>query len=248
MWRNGRDKMRKVSGNLLFFSIFLLCAGSAIGWAIVSRVSGDQAGTEFLYLSFTLTLLVYTVQVALFFISRDRLFLQIAFISVFGVSLVWFLLSLALPILWFREVSQSVKVSVVMLSVILFCIKGYEGGYCFQRKWIERKSCALEHFNLERQTLDWDEFLKSFRLSYSFLPSRFPAWIERFLTIALFVSMIIGLNLRKAFPVFSVFLWGVPCIIASATLIQIIVISFMQSLKVVELEKTIGMKINAAPG
>lgn len=240
--------MRKVSGNLLVISFFLLCAGSAIGWAITSRVSGDQAGTEFLYLSFTLTPLIYIVQAALFLIARDRLFLQIAFISVFGVSLVWFMLSLALPILWFREVSQSVKVTVVMSSLMLFFIKGREGWRCFERKWIERKPFVLEHFNLQHQTLDWDKFLETFRLSYSFLPSAFPVWIERFLTIALVVSMIIGLSLRKMFPVFSVFLWGIPCIIASATLVQIIIINFVQSLKVVGLEKTIGMKINALSG
>ena len=240
--------MKKVSGNLLFISLFLLCAGCAIGWAITSRVSGNQAGIEFLYLSFTLAPVIYIVQVALFIIARDRLFLQIAFISVFGVSLIWFMLSLALPILWLREVSQPVKVSVVMSSLMLFFIKGCEGWRCFERKWIERKPFLLENFNLQNQTLDWDKFLGSFRLSYSFLPSAFPVWIERSLTVALVVSMIIGLSLRKMYPVVCVFLWGVPCIIASATLVQIIIINFVQSLKVVGLEKTIGMKINALSG
>lgn len=239
--------MRKISGNLLFISLFLLCAGNAIGWAIASRVSGNQAGREFLHLSFIFTSLIYLVQAVLFLVARDRLFLQIAFISLFGVSLVWFMLSLALPILWLKEISLPVKVSVVMSSIVLFFFKGREGWLCFERKWIERKPFVMEYFNLEHRTLDWDKFSDSFRLSYSFLPSVFPLWIERFVTIALVISMIIGLSLRKTFPVFSVFLWGIPCIIASATLVQIIIINFMQSLKVVGLEKSIGMKINALP-
>jgi hypothetical protein len=144
------------------------------------------------------------------------------------------------------EVSRSSKALILSLSIILFVSKAYEGVCYFGAKWHEGKLSILERYNSKNRTLDWDKFVQSLRMSYSLVPLGTPVWIERVLTIILVVSMIVGLNLRKMFPVFSVFAWGVPCIVASSTLVQILAVNFMQALKVVELERKMGVKICVA--
>jgi hypothetical protein len=238
--------MKKISGNLLFISLFFLCAGSAIGWAIVKKLSGEQAGSEFLRLSFIFAVIVYFVQVTLFFMSRQRLFLQISFTAAFGISLFWFMLSFSLPIFWMEELGQISRISIFSLSIILFAVRAHEGASYFEAKWRQNKTFVSKYYNSNTQVLDWEKFVSSFGLAFSLFPRGVPVWTDRVLTVLLVISMIVGLNLRKVYPVFSVFAWGIPCIIASAALIQITTVNVMQALKVIALEKTMGVKIGVA--
>jgi hypothetical protein len=237
--------MKKITYGLLFVSLFLLCGGSAVGWAIANKLAGDEAGRNFLILSIALTSPIYLAQVVLFFMSRTRLLLQIIFISVFGTSLLWFMLSLTLPILWIVEVGHASKMLIASFSVLLFAIKGYEGVREFEEKWEKRRAAIRQHYNADCRTLNWEKFVASFQLSFSLFPPGVPVWMERMLTVLLVLSMIVGLNLRKVYPIFSIFAWGIPCIIASSTLVQIMAVNIMQAVKVMQLEKAMGVKIDA---
>jgi hypothetical protein len=237
--------MKKITFGLLFVSLVLLCSGSAVGWAIADKLAGDEASRDFLILSIALASPLYLAQVILFFLSRARLFLQIAFISVFVTSLLLFMLSLASPILWIAEVGKTLKMFIVSFSAVLFAIKAYEGIRGFEEKWVERKGAITKLYNADRRTLDWERFVVSLKLSFSLFPPRVPVWIERGLTVVLVFSMVVGLSLRKVYPIFSVFAWGVPCIIASSTLVQIMAVNIMQAVKVMQLEKAMGVKIEA---
>lgn len=235
--------MKKISGNLLFISLFFLCAGSAIGWGVVRKLSGQQAGGEFLRLSLVFAVTVYCIQVALFFMSRQRLFVQIYFTAAFGLSLFWFMVSFSLPIFWMEEIGQISKISIFLLSVILFAVRALEGASYFELKWHQNKASIGSYYNSKTQILDWEKFVGSFGLSFSLFPRGVPMWIGRVLTVLLVVSMFAALNFRKVYPIFSVFAWGLPCIVVSATLIQITVVNIMQALKVIALEKAMGVKI-----
>ena len=237
--------MKKVTFSSLFFSLALLCGGSAVGWAIAGKLAGNEAGSDFLWLSIVLMSPIYLAQVVLFFISRTRLFLQLAFISVFGFSLLWFMLSLSLPILWIVEVGQPLKMITVFFTVLLFAIKGYEGIRVFEETWARKRGSITMHYNSDRHILDWEKFLKSFQLSFSLFPSGVPVWMGRILTVVLVLSMIVGLNLRKVYPIPSIFAWGIPCLVASSVLIQIMAVNILQAVKVMQLEKAMGVKIEA---
>lgn len=238
--------MKKISANLLLISLFFLCAGSAIGWAIVRKLSGEQASSQFLRLSFTVAAIIYFAQVILFFMSRQRLFLQITFTAAFGISLFWFMLSFSLPIFWIEEVGRISRISIFSLSVILFAVRAHEGLSYFESKWRQNKTFVGKYYNSNTQILDWEKFVSSFGLSFSLFPRGVPVWVDRVLTVLLVISMLVGLNLRKVYPILSIFAWGIPCIVASAALIQITAVNVMQALKVMELEKTMGVKIGVA--
>lgn len=66
------------------------------------------------------------------------------------------------------------------------------------------------------------------------------------LAVLMLVSMLLGLNLRKAFPIFSVFAWGIPSAIVVSVIVQLIVFRLAQAKKVTEIEKANGRTLHVA--
>jgi hypothetical protein len=60
------------------------------------------------------------------------------------------------------------------------------------------------------------------------------------------LSMLLGLNLRNAFPIFSVLAWGIPASIIISTLVQMMGLGVAQVVRLAELEKKIGKHIRPA--
>jgi hypothetical protein len=75
-----------------------------------------------------------------------------------------------------------------------------------------------------------------------FLPLRLE-FLSGMVSLGLILSMVIGLNLRNVYPVFSAFSWGIPALTLSTVLLQMAFIRILLAMKLRDLEKCSGTKI-----
>lgn len=237
-------KIRKQEGEvMLYFSPILLCAGDLVGWFLTQKLAGSQAAMEFFWVSVFSTTSVLVLQFWLYAQSRNRLLYQILFLGAGGLALVWYMLCLILPIFWISEIGADVKISLVSGACFLFLCNGIKGFLCFRKKLGETDVMIMGNYDQRGKSLEWDKVLWSLKLSLSLYVPGIPNSVIPFITALMVVSMLVGLSLRKLFPVFSVFAWGIPCIFLSSYLVQIMAGRVAQALKVVELEIEIGANI-----
>lgn len=64
-----------------------------------------------------------------------------------------------------------------------------------------------------------------------------PEKLNSIISVAVVLSMIVGLSLRNAFPLFSLFAWGIPIVIVASLIMQLIGFGIGQLLVLTALEK-----------
>jgi hypothetical protein len=231
--------------SLLFMSLFLMCAGTLSGWAVVDTLAGHPAGVSFLRFGLIIFFIVCAMQVFLFVMAPTRLFYQLIFSSSLLVSLTWMMMCLIMPIYWMPAISQSVRAGIFLLAFWLFACNGFKGSGQFKKRWGEKNPAAKEYYDSKQSTLDWDEITKSLSVSITVHIPGVSQRIMPFLFIPIILSMILGLNFRKVYPTASVFAWGIPCIIFSSSLIQMISFGIAQAFKILEIEDQVGARIRS---
>lgn len=224
-------------------SVFLLCAGSAFGWAVVFKLVGQHESIGFLKFAGIACASVFASQLLVFSASSERLACRLLFLAMFGLSLIWPVLCLFLPIFWIGQISLSAKIAMAIFVILLFFANAVKGFRSFGKSWSEKPPSLSKYYHSSERVLDWEKLMVSMHLSMSIFIPGTPKWLESALCVFLILSMIIGLNLRHLFPFFSVFAWGIPCVIGASTLVQIVAMRIAQAVKVVELEKKLGTHI-----
>ena len=101
------------------------------------------------------------------------------------------------------SLSETEKVGIARVCCGLFLSNYWVGATKFKKGWSENRPDIEKYFDARNGTLDWDGIVKSLRLSVSIFLPGVPFWLASILSILLF--MLLGLSLRKAYPVFSVF-------------------------------------------
>jgi hypothetical protein len=243
MGHKTKRKVRKAGDELLYVSPIMLCVAALVGWCLTDKLAGSQAGFEFFRLSILITIPIIAFQWWFYARSRDRLVYRILFLSMLAPTLVWYLMSLLWPVLWIPTMGINVKILLISLAALLFCCNGVK-GFCYLRSRSKQINSFVEE-NYDRHTgaLDWDKVLRSLRMSINIYVPGVPERVVQLGSLVMVISMMAGLNLRKIFPVFSAFAWGIPCIFVSSFFVQLMSGSLAQVLKVVELEKEMGLKI-----
>lgn len=231
--------------NLLFMSLFLTCGGTLSGWAVADTLAGRSAGVSFLRFGLTIFFIVFAVQVFLFFRARTRLFYQIIFSSSLVASVAWLMMCLVIPIYWMSAISLSIRVGIFLFTIWLFICNSFEGARQFRRRWAERNPVAKKYYDSKKSTLDWDKIAESLNFSIAIHIPGVSQKIAPYLSVLVIISMILGLNFRKVYPTASVLAWGIPCIILSSALIQMISFGLAQAFKILEIEEQVGARIRS---
>jgi len=236
--------------NLHFTSVlvcfFLLCAGNAIGWAITQQVAGSTAGINFLFFGGMLTTLIFFFQILAFCTSRNRLSKQLMFRAVGGFSIAWFMLSLALPIFWIQDIELISKISLAAVSISLVGANIKFGIRQFEENWSRKTTAIEEYINRNSASSKWCKVEKILGTAVDVYIPGVPNWMNPIISISILAAMILGLNLRKSFPTFSVFAWGIPCIIVVGIIMQMIAVLFLQAVKVNNLEQKFGFRFRSS--
>lgn len=217
--------------------LLLFVGGSASGWAIAYKMAGPNASTSFLHAAAIIVAISFMLQLALFYVYKRTLIGQILFRVIAGLAVTWFMLCLVLPIFWMPSIGLVGKSALATLSALLFVSNGMVGLRHFEQRWVE-KALPIEKFcNLATAAIDWQKITKSLHITVSIYLPGMPRWLDPIFSVLAVLSMILGLNLRNPYPVFSIFAWGIPCIYAAAGIVQMTAINIAQLIKVYELEK-----------
>lgn len=243
MGRKSKRKIQKPGNELLYISPVMLCVADLGGWILTGKLAGPRAAAEFFWFSILATASITFFQLCFYARSRDRLIFRILFFGMSGLTLVWYLLSLILPVLWVPTIGINAKVSFAVITGILFFCNGLK-GFSYFRSFSEKINILVaKNYDSRTESLDWDEVLKPLKMTMNIYIPGVPERMIQLGSLFMVVSMLTGLCLRKPFPVFSVFAWGVPCIFVSSFCVQITTICLAQALKVAELEEHMGLKI-----
>jgi len=238
--------MTKLSSSSILICLGLLMVGNLAGWAIAEMFVGEAAGRDFLEFGTATAAIIFLMQVLAFGFCKKGVSGEFIFRGMSGLSLIWILLSLVLPLVWVKDFGFQIKFALIGLSLSLFAFNFEKGRRHFNKQW-ERQSPFIEKtLKKNSPTLEWEEVGKHLALSVSMHIPGVPRTLESVLSALLVVSMIVGLNLRKIFPIFSMFAWGIPCVVASSMLVQMIALNFLQGAKIFKLEKERGIKFRSS--
>jgi len=238
--------MTKLSSYSILICLGLLIVGNLAGWAIAEMFVGEAASRDFLEFGTVAAAIIFLMQVLVFGFCKKGVSGEFIFRGVSGFSLIWFLLSLVLPLVWVKDFGFQVKFTLIGLSLLLFAFNFEKGRRHFNKQW-ERQAPSIEKtLKKNSPALEWEEVGKILALSVSMHIPGVPKMLEPVLSVLFAVSMIAGLNLRKIFPIFSMFAWGIPCVVASSMLVQMIAFNFLQGAKIRKLEKERGIKFRSS--
>lgn len=239
--------MEKPTTTFLVISFFLL-SGSTIGGALLaSRMAGGSAGHGAILIGGIGAGLIFLVQVALYRMIRNRLLFAVVFVAAMCLTLAWFMFCLFMPILWMDTLPTFAKAISVSILLFLCVVNFLKGRNDFLQKWSSGGDpLRLGRFDPVKGTIAWDKILLSLKhepnLYIPGLPSRFSTVVG----VALVVFMLIGLNLRTAFPVFSAFAWGIPSAVITAFIFQLIGQKMGEVRKIQEIQAQLKVDLQSA--
>ena len=238
--------MNKATINSLVLSIVVLLISTIGGALIAQKIAEGDAGFSFLWFGSAIACLIFLLQLLAFSKARAKLFHQLLFLGFFGFSMVWFMLSLFLPIFWIETISTQVKsiLFFVFSTIMSFNIKlGWE---TLNKKWDETGDSAFKsEFRAGPNSGDWNKVVRELKITHNiYIPGVSEKWTSA-LSVVLIVFMIVGLNLRTAYPAFSAFAWGIPAIIMGSYFIQVSGFYFAQASQVRKLENRMGIVLKS---
>lgn len=180
------------------------------------------------------------------FPGEKRLIFSSNFLAAFGLSIVWFMMCLVLPVMWIEAVSLYFRVGILSLLVPLGIANILEAFRRFSLKWAERgEQIFAKEYKHEHATVNWYQVTKSLDLTGVIfipgLPQRL-VWLPSLLIIP---SMLAGLSLRNVYPIFSIFAWGIPTLLIVSFFFQMIAYNLAQAAVVRKLEKKVGSVIQS---
>ena len=222
-------------------SLFFISGGTAGGWALTFKLAGEDAALSFLYIGVVTVLVMSLTQVVFFEIGKRRMIYRVMFNIAFISGIIWFMLCLLLPVLWLRSVGSAEKTVLFLFLLVLCAANVFRASQQFKSKWdAEGESALARHYNSKNNTIDWPKILKQMKFSFELYVPGIPERMNPFISVAIVLSMLVGLNLRNYFPTFSLFAWGIPSCFIISVVVQMIGLCIAQITKLIALEKKYG--------
>ncbi len=222
----------------IYMSAFLCVGGGAGGWGITYQLAGHEAALSFLKYGAAIVLGLLAVQIILSYKSKNRTLYLIMFNIAFALALAWFMSCLILPVLWVSTIDAPSKLLLGFIAIVLYYLNIIKGVRIFRSRWAQMGDDLLKKFyDTRNHSIDWDELVSRLRMSVSIYIPGFSTKFLPALYVILVVSMLIGLSLRKIYPTFSIFAWGVPGVLVVSLFMQMIGLAVGQLLELKEIEK-----------
>lgn len=238
--------MEAVTPGKLLMSVALLAFGTLVGWLLTLKLAGNEAGNRALVVCLVIAALTLAAEVAAYLSVRDRLMFVSVFYAVYGLNLVWFMLSLLIPMYWLNSVPQAAKWLVSAILVILGTANSTRGYNQFNDKWegIE-DPLSVGKVNITGQTIDWECIQKHLRLDADIFIRALPGTVTSALSVLLIFAMLIGLNFRSSFPIFSLYAWAVPCAVFGSFFFRLIGNRIAEARAIANLQSRTGIVFRA---
>jgi len=240
--------MSKVTWNSLILSVTVLLISTTGGALIAQRLAEGDAGFSFLWFGCAVASLILILQLATFSSAKHKLFSQLLFLGFFGFSMVWFMSSLFFPIFWIKEIGTPIKVTLFSIFSAIMGFNLSHGWRTLNRRWNETGAQTFQAAFKENAAVgDWNKVVREMKIAHNiYIPGVSENWTSVASAI-LIVFMILGLNLRSSYPVFSAFAWGIPAIVIASYFIQVCGFYFAQAIQVRRIEKSRKIVLGCQP-
>lgn len=241
--------IRNISIRLLGIFLFVLVAGTVVGWLIIEDLAGEEMGFTFLMPGLIISLIIFSIQSALFFLAGRRLFGQLLFLTAGVFSITWFMFCFFAPLLWIDYIKIEFRIFMAVALVFLSVSNILEACRRFNEKW-ERRVQPVRYIksgeDMKKNIIDWDELIKSMNLSTEiYIPGVSPG-LAAGISVVMVVFMLLGFFLKSIYPIFSAFAWGIPSALTVAYLFQIVGYNAAQAIKVKSLERKFNVKFQSS--
>lgn len=235
------EMMEVVNFGKLLLSLSILAFSSVFGWLLTYKIAGAEAGVEALAICLAIAGLTFVFQIAIYFAIQDRLFYIAMFYGAFGLNLVWFMFSLFMPIFWVDSVPLLAKYCASGILVFLCVVNIRRGFRQFADRWRSvGDPLVIGRVDAKLRTIDWERIQKRLRYDADIFIPGLPQNVTSVLSVLLVLSMLVGLNFRTVYPVFSVFAWGIPCAVFGSFFFQLIGNRMSEAKAINELQKKLG--------
>jgi hypothetical protein len=238
--------MNRATLSSLILSITVLTV-STIGSAfLVQKLAAGNSGFDFLCFGCLASAIIFLPQALTFPKAQKRLFFQLVYFGFLGFSMAWFLLALFFPVFWIVEIGQVGK---LFLFAIFLTVTGFNlalGWRMFNKNWGKVGISVFKtEFKGDARGGDWNEVMKRIKVHHYIAVPGISRKCASAVSIALVVFMVVGLNLRTMYPVFSVFAWGIPAVVMASYFVQVSGSYFAQANQVKKLEADLGNVLNS---
>ena len=178
---------------------------------------------------------------------RNRLFFAIIFVAGFSLTLAWFMLSLFMPVLWMDTIPPYAKITVACILLLLCVLNFSKGKNDFSHKW-SAGGDPLRFGKLDpvKGTIAWEKIVLSLKHEPNLYIPGLPSKFSNAVGVSLVVFMLIGLNFRTAFPVFSAFAWGIPSALITSFFFQLMGYKVGEAKKVREIQAELKVELQSA--
>lgn len=239
--------MKKFTATSLMQSLSILMVSSFGGSAITWKLAGRERSFDFLYFSLTVALVMFFLQLCIYKKSQNQLFFELLYMSSVCLVLMWFVLSISLPIFWMQSINQGSKSAIAIFFAFISVSNIIFGYTLMNKKWLLLGKFEFDRlFDESSNAVEWSRVINVMNIKPDIFLPGVPVGHTQVTSIVLIGSMLAGINFRNVFPAVSVFAWGVPSIIFSSFFLQMSCYILSQAKVVKMLQEKKGVKIKSA--
>lgn len=239
--------MHKVTGRHLLMSLSILLLGAVGGSLIVRKMANGEAVMGFFRFALAVVAVLLLCQCLAFHKARTRLPARLLFLGLFGYSMLWFMLSVILPVFW---ISAMGAMSKCILAAVFAAIHLYNlvyGWLAFRRRWTTAGAAAFEAaWKPKHASVDWDKVQRKLGLAHHILIPAMPHKLVPVAWVVMLVCAIAGLFLKSWWPAFSAFSWTIPVTLVAAFFNQLSGSYFAQAVTVRQIEHDRNLVLKCA--
>jgi hypothetical protein len=234
--------MKAVSGANLSLCAFLGVVSTLGAYAMTSMLINQEAAREILRIGTCWVGVGVCAMLALMPAARQTAVARCLFtalIVIFGLDSV--LLGLSVPLFWMFDSDSGVHRGLCVYAVLIILHQGLSAYQDFVSCWKARSGLAFSRYQGRfAGTINVMVFISDLGTEAKLFLPRALVPLREVIYVALFVSMVAGLNLRKAYPEYSALAVGVPALTAFAMMTQISMFHVLLAIKLWGLQRTSG--------
>lgn len=224
--------------------MFLGLSGTGGGWALTYKIAGREAAYSFVRLGAVVLLALFVLQILVWFMGERRAYCQALFKAIMALFMAWYLACIFFPLFWMNNIAYFAKITVGFFTIYLSASNMLYVVAYFEDRWNERGVGVFsKYFNRSSGRVRWEELMRQMGLSIALRIPGVPQKLVSIISGFSIVMMIVGLNLRNVFPVFSALAYGLPCAIIISCCASAVALNLAQASKLRHLEKKFEKKI-----
>jgi hypothetical protein len=218
-----------------------------MAYSLTSKFADETAASQVLRVGVLLLISGLAAMLILMRPARRSAIARVIFAAIFVLfGLGTLPVALALPLFLVFPSTSALGLGIYAYAVTFTSYQLARAHQDFSICWATNQEQAFSRYqNATNRVMNTELFLEDLGVEPRFyLPGPLQA-LEGLLSVALVLSMLAGLNLRKVFPEFSCVAWGIPALTCAAIFLEIVLIRVRLAVRLWGLQRVTGLRWGA---